>query len=209
MHKRFSPGFTILELMIVILTIAVIASITSNAYAKVQQDMRDSKRDIEMTILMHELEAFYDKKGMYPPGCPDPTCPSVLHTVNTASAPLTTTTTLTSLSSILPKIRTKFGDPQSPDKALPFKNRAVNEKKYLYFGGTYNDTDASASLDSASHTNFPCTLRSTLPAHAAGSYVIGYFHEGTNKWILLGGRNATPITVAAGFANDGCIINRL
>lgn len=208
MHKRYTKGFTIVELLIIVTVITIICITTTLAYTQIQLRSRDSKRNADLTMLANTLESFYDHKGEYPPGCPDPTCPSTLHTTNTSSVPLTSTMTLTTLTSVLPGIKDKFGDPQSPNRTYPFKNRTVNEKKYIYFGGTYNNTAAALTLDSPSDASFPCTLRSSLPAGAVGSYVIGYFHEEMNKWILLGGRNATQITIAAGSASDGCVINR-
>lgn len=208
MHKRLKSGFTIVEVLVVSVTIGIIISVGAVAYNQVQTKARDGKRDADMTVLMNELEKFYDRKGEYPPGCPDTSCSNSLHTANTSVAAFTTATTLTTLRSALPGIKDNFGDPQSPNRTLPFKNRTLNEKKYIYFGGTINNTGGSLTLDSVTHTNFPCTLRSTLAAGAAGSYVIGYYHEQTSKWVLKGGRNGIQMTIAAGLASDGCVIIR-
>lgn len=208
MHKHYSRGFTIVELLIIAVVIIIITTVITVTYTQVQLQSRDSRRSYDMTMIIAALENFYNQNGEYPPGCPDPTCPNTLHTANTSSVPLTSTTTLTTLTSVLPGIRDRFGDPQSSNRTYPFKNRTINEKKYIYFGGTYNNTTSTLTLDSPSDVNFPCTLRSSLAAGAVGSYVIGYFHEETNKWMLLGGRNATQITIAAGSASDGCVINR-
>jgi hypothetical protein len=158
-----------------------------------------------MSILANELEKFYDKKGEYPKGCPDTTCPNAMHTANTSTATaITPSMTLTTLSTILPGIKDGFGDPQSSNKTLPFKNRTVAEKKYYYFGGTVNYTGATATVSFATHANFPCTIQSSLPAGQVGSYVIGYFDEKAGSWVLEGGRNGVQMTVTAGT----CVINR-
>lgn len=204
MHKRYLKGFSLVELTVVIVVIALLVSISIVAYTSTQIDARNSKRDADMTMLANELEKFYDKKGEYPPGCPDTTCPNALHTTNTSSAALTPNTTLTTLTSILPGIKTGFGDPQSSNKTLPFKNRTVAETKYYYYGGTVNYTAGALTLDFATHANFPCTIRSTLAAGQVGSYVIGYFNEKTGAWVLKGGRNGIQMTVFAGT----CVIIR-
>jgi|GEM_PF-5475151 len=212
MHKRYRTrsihGFTIIELVVVIAIISLIASITAITYNKSQREARDSKRSADMTILANNLEKFYQEKGEYPPGCPDTSCASTLLTTNTSSAVMTPNTTLTTLTSVLPTVKGNFGDPQSPNKTLPFKQRVVAESKYYYFGGTVNYTASAASLSFASHTNFPCSIQSSLPAGAVGSYVIGYYSEANNKWVLTGGRNGTQMTITGGLAADGCIINK-
>lgn len=187
------------------IVIAIMTTVGIVAYTSAQIDTRNSKRDADMTIIVNELEKFYDKKGEYPKGCPDTTCPNALHTANTSTATaMTPSMTLTTLTTILPGVKLGFGDPQSSNKTLPFKNRTVAEKKYYYFGGTVNSTAGALTLAFATHANFPCTIQSSLPAGQVGSYVIGYFNEKTSTWTLQGGRNGVPMTVTAGT----CVINR-
>lgn len=205
MHKRDINGFSLVELTVVMIVIALMTSIGIIAYTSAQIDTRNSKRDADMTILVSELEKFYDTKGEYPKGCPDTTCPNALHTANTSTTTaITPSMTLTTLTTILPGAKAGIGDPQSLNKTLPFKNRTVAEKKYYYFGGTVNNTAGTLTLAFATHANFPCTIQSSLLAGQTGSYVIGYFDEKTNAWVLKGGRNGVPMTVTAGT----CVINR-
>lgn len=208
MLKRHSNGFTIVELFVVVIVVATIASISVVAYSQLQAESRDNKRETDMIIVMNELEKFYDRKGEYPPGCPETSCTSAMHTANTSTSPLTSTTSLTAVMSVLPGVKSTFGDPQSLNVTLPFKHRTVNERKYLYFGGTFNNSTTSATLDVTTNTNFPCTLRSTLAAGTYGSYIIGYYSEQNQKWVLKGGRSGTAMTIASGTTADGCVINR-
>lgn len=206
MHKRLRKGFTIVELVVIIIVISIISSLAMISYSQIQRESRNEQRITHIAILMNELEKFYDRHGEYPPGCPDTTCTSSMHLTNTSSAALTSTTSLTTLQSILPDIRDDFGDPQSTNVTMPFKNRTIAETKYYYFGGTVNDTGSGTPvvLDSPAHTNFPCTIRSSLITGQTGSYVVGYFDELANNWTLRGGRNGIPMTVAAGT----CVIVR-
>jgi general secretion pathway protein G len=207
MHKRFHTGkngFTVVELIVVVAVIAAMATMTTITYLQSQREARDSKRDADMDIIIAGLEKFYSQKGEYPPGCPDTSCPSTMLTANTSATVITPNTTLATMTALLPSVKGNFGDPQSPNKTLPFKQRVVAESKYYYFGGTVNYTGATTTLSFASHTNFPCTIQSSLTAGTIGSYVIGYYSEGTNQWVLSGGRNGTPMTVTAGT----CVINK-
>jgi type II secretory pathway pseudopilin PulG len=203
-YKRYLRGFTIVELLVIIVIIGIVFSVTIIGYGQVQKGTRNDKRSADITILINELEKFYDQQGEYPPGCPDTTCPNLMHTANTSSAVLTPSTTLTTLRTILPGIKDGFSDPQSPNKTLPFKNRTVAENKYYYFGGTVNYTAGALVLSFATHANFPCTIQSSLATGQVGSYVVGFFDEVANAWVLRGGRNGIQMTVTAGT----CVIVR-
>lgn len=204
MYRHSPKGFTLVELVVVITVIAIVTGVSIISYVQIQAQSRDDRRSAQLTILIKELEKFYYAKGEYPPGCPDTSCPNAMHTTNISSAALTSNATLTTLKTVLPGIGDKFGDPQSTNLTLPFKNRTIAERKYYYFGGTVNYTGVAATLDSPTHTNFPCTIRSTLAAGQVGSYVVGYFEETTNTWVLKGGRDGVPMTVFAG----SCVIVR-
>jgi prepilin-type N-terminal cleavage/methylation domain-containing protein len=64
--KRKSDGFTLIELAIVIVIIAVLASITIFTYAKVQINSRDTTRATRMASIGEALEKYYGKYGEYP-----------------------------------------------------------------------------------------------------------------------------------------------
>lgn len=64
MHKRF--GFTIVEVMVVIIVIGILASITTVAYSRQQASARDAERDTKVRIVMNELEKYYEQNGEYP-----------------------------------------------------------------------------------------------------------------------------------------------
>lgn len=61
-------GFTIVELLVVIVVIAVLASITTVAYSGISQRSRDSARKNDITIIKKALELYYLDNGFYPPG---------------------------------------------------------------------------------------------------------------------------------------------
>ena len=63
-HKRL--GFTIVELMIVIVIIGILVSITSIAYRETQKNARNEKRKTDVAMLTGALEDYRADKGDYP-----------------------------------------------------------------------------------------------------------------------------------------------
>lgn len=59
-------GFTIVELLIVIVIIAILAAITIVAYNGVQKRARDSKRQSDVNVIVKALELYYADKGSFP-----------------------------------------------------------------------------------------------------------------------------------------------
>lgn len=62
-------GFTIVELLIVIVVIGILAAITIVAYNGVQQRSRDSRRDSDMHTLKTALEMYQVDNATYPGVC--------------------------------------------------------------------------------------------------------------------------------------------
>lgn len=63
-HKR--RGFTIVELLIVIVIIAILAAITIVAYNGIQQRARDSQRKSGIVVIQKALEMYRIDNGGYP-----------------------------------------------------------------------------------------------------------------------------------------------
>lgn len=64
--KRKSDGFTLIELAIVIVIIAILAAVTIFTYAKIQVNARDTTRSSRLTAISEALEKYYGKYGEYP-----------------------------------------------------------------------------------------------------------------------------------------------
>lgn len=208
MHKQDRLGFTIIELIVVIVTMGILLSITINVQIRTQARSHDSVRNAHMTILSNELEKFYDRNGEYPPGCPDATCTTWFLTENTSAPIITPSTNVSTLRTVLPGIRDDFGDPQSPSASTPFMLATSTMKEYYYYGGTVNKRATASTYTYSATPTFPCSITSTLSPSQAGSYVIGYYDEETHSWVLTGGRNGVEMSVTAGYVSDGCVINR-
>lgn len=64
--KHKSKGFTIVELLIVIVIIAILATLVIVTFTGIQKKARDSQRQTDIIALDSHLEAFYAEHGFYP-----------------------------------------------------------------------------------------------------------------------------------------------
>lgn len=64
--KQRQSGFTIVELLIVIVIIGILATLVIVTFSGVQQRARDSERKTDINAIAGQLEAFYASKGYYP-----------------------------------------------------------------------------------------------------------------------------------------------
>ncbi|MBC7707881.1 prepilin-type N-terminal cleavage/methylation domain-containing protein [Polaromonas sp.] len=61
-----SKGFTIVELLIVIVVIGILAALVITTYAGIQAKARNGKRSTDVQSIQTQLEAFYSQNGYYP-----------------------------------------------------------------------------------------------------------------------------------------------
>lgn len=73
MHKTWAAkrGFTIIELLVVMVVIGILATIMIVSYTGIQQRSRDSRRDSDITQIKIALEKYHADKSMYPDVCGD------------------------------------------------------------------------------------------------------------------------------------------
>ena len=64
--KNRKEGFTIVELLIVIVVIGILALLVITTYSGIQQKARNSKRQSDVAAVQTQLEAFYQQGGYYP-----------------------------------------------------------------------------------------------------------------------------------------------
>jgi len=64
--KNRNKGFTIVELLIVIVVIGILALLVITTYSGIQQKARNSQRQSDLQALQTQLEAFYSQNGYYP-----------------------------------------------------------------------------------------------------------------------------------------------
>ncbi len=66
--KKFSKGFTLIEMLIVITIIALLASLILVGMGGARAKTRDSRRIADLHNVMNALELYYAKEGAYPEG---------------------------------------------------------------------------------------------------------------------------------------------
>jgi len=64
---KSKSGFTIVELIVVIVVIGILAGLSIFSYSKTQADSRDNRRLSIVTTAQEALEKYYQKNGEYPP----------------------------------------------------------------------------------------------------------------------------------------------
>lgn len=65
-RKGRSSGFTIVELLIVIVVIGILATLVIVTFSGIQQRGRNSQRQTDINAVASHVEAYYADKGVYP-----------------------------------------------------------------------------------------------------------------------------------------------
>src|SRR5206468_9308462 len=64
--KKRNQGFTIVELLIVIVVIGILAALVITTYSGIQAKARNSKRQTDVQSVQTQLEAYFAQNGHYP-----------------------------------------------------------------------------------------------------------------------------------------------
>lgn len=64
--KNKQSGFTIVELLIVIVVIGILAALVITTFNGIQQKGRDTERETDVKAVHGQLEAYYAQNGTYP-----------------------------------------------------------------------------------------------------------------------------------------------
>jgi prepilin-type N-terminal cleavage/methylation domain-containing protein len=67
--NRYKPGFTIIEVIIVVVVIGILVSLGVVAYSRVQADTRDKERAADISVIADALEQYYSENSGVYPGC--------------------------------------------------------------------------------------------------------------------------------------------
>ena len=66
LRKTAQKGFTIVELLIVIVVIGILAALVLNTFSGVQARARDTERQTDNNSIATQLEVYYNDNGHYP-----------------------------------------------------------------------------------------------------------------------------------------------
>jgi prepilin-type N-terminal cleavage/methylation domain-containing protein len=64
--QRKERGFTIVELLIVIVVIGILAALVITTFSGIQKKARDSERQTDINAVHGQVEAYYAQNGKYP-----------------------------------------------------------------------------------------------------------------------------------------------
>ena len=64
--RNRSQGFTIIELLIVIVVIGILAGLVLNAFGNIQERARDTERQNDINTIHTQLELYYTENSAYP-----------------------------------------------------------------------------------------------------------------------------------------------
>jgi prepilin-type N-terminal cleavage/methylation domain-containing protein len=64
--KKREQGFTIVELLIVIVVIGILAALVITTYSGIQAKARNSERQTDVNSMQTQLEAYFAQNGHYP-----------------------------------------------------------------------------------------------------------------------------------------------
>ncbi len=65
-YKNKQQGFTIVELLIVIVVIGILAALVITTFTGIQQKARDTERTTDVKAIHGQVEAYYAQNGVYP-----------------------------------------------------------------------------------------------------------------------------------------------
>jgi type II secretion system protein G len=65
-YNRKQSGFTIVELLIVIVVIGILAALVITTFTGIQQKARDTERQTDIKAIYGQVEAYYAQNGKYP-----------------------------------------------------------------------------------------------------------------------------------------------
>jgi general secretion pathway protein G len=122
-------GFTIVELLVVIVVIGILAAITVTAYNGVQGRARDAERISDLKNIADALEIYRVNNGAYPTPVSTPNASS--WEVNTDGTTATNFLSALSTANIMPKV------PVDPTNKGTTLNPSYNNNTYAYFYYVY------------------------------------------------------------------------
>jgi len=148
--QKSSDGFTIIELLVVMVIIGVLAGLVIITFTGMQQRARDTERQTDIRALSSQLEAFWTQKGYYPS----------LADMNDRAAGGFVDTNFQGLSV------NAFKDPRGGSSALAATNSA---NTYAYTVTNSSDTSCEASSITCSKYVLGASLEGTINGSATYS----------------------------------------
>lgn len=198
--KASSRGFTIVEIMVIIIVIGILLAIGIVSFQHIQKQSRDTKRATDLTLFRAELEKYYDRNGEYPSDVRFASIAGTAPTSYIASSGITVgpTTTPAQLRTVAASVPDDFGDPKRTTSMFSPQTVAASgsDVRYFYIGGinfrTSTTYSASATFTMKSGS-FTCAYSVAGTPNDSGSYIVGHYSETDDKMVFLRGNQGNPI----------------
>lgn len=205
---KSKSGFTIIELLVVLVVVSILLGITAFAYSKQQAESRSERRIIDAYTLMTEMDAYYQKHGNFPVTCDMPgvnpvslrTCTgsnsaSSFYTGNGMMVPglLSVNPSPSALQAVFPSINKSWRDPSSSGSSPQINDwsgSAFRATSYFLFSADliYNGVGETGTIQFLKPSGGTLTCRynleaaSTPQASLPHQYIIGVPNEMTGSW---------------------------
>lgn len=202
--KRNLSGFTLVEIMVVVVVLVIIASISVVGYSAQQKMTRDNALETSGAQLAAALDSYYEENGNYPVTCDIGTnatlaCSNLTNTYTGSMVQpptITASTTTSALRNILRQLPEKFSHAKNNATTVINQQASGAIKTDSYFllsmdmvpGADTTATSASVTFQTANASTFTCgfTLTGYNPANVEDirphQYVIGLFSENDSAW---------------------------
>lgn len=209
---KSKSGFTIVELLVALVIIALMASLMGVSYIKIQSQSRDAKRKADIETLASLLEKYYDKNGEYPTGCSKYLL-AQKSSCGTVNMPITTNTDvvaadlpLATLKQDFPQLPNDFGDPRQSSAGYPFGLTANSTSPHYMYMGQYDSNTTSAITANVMNVSseINCSTGDVYESTPAGAlpksttFVLAYLSELDQKWYIYQGKHGYELVNVSG-----------
>lgn len=178
---KSKSGFTLVELAVVIVLLAILATIATAQLLRVQAEQRDTSREAAVRLIMEALETYYDKNGEYPDS-------TTLNPTADMVGPLNYEPTLQLLPELSTNILTTEEYPFIPfacpgNNCLPYITNpdviATRNKSILYISWV------DSGVASLSLPPWGCTVSASGASTDAPAGILSWKKETTGQWIFV------------------------
>ena len=194
---KSKSGFTVVEMLTVVVVIALLVSIVSFTYRAYFDNSRDVKRNADVRVLDAAMTRYFRQNGNYPVTCWDNSTFGV--NCSSVSAPYTggsydaiaPSSTLATLKQFMPSLQNDFGDPRRQATAKINLVTANVVQPGAYFLLSPDITTGSGSITFRGPSgNFTCQYNATgqnmaqqADANRPHNFIIGYAIE-NGTWLF-------------------------